>query len=510
VKLAARSFKIQLDLHAWLGVVSSVLLFVIFYCGVFALFHDELGVWQDPRLPHHGPAVSTPPAFDVLLRQLEQRVQIPQGAGVYLERHARFASAWVGHAPTNLELNLTLDYAGATRQPSDAQHSRLAEELYFMHFLYRAPGGIELAGCMGVALLVALVSGLVIHVKDLLRQAWQFRPRLRLRFSASDAHKVLGVFGLPFGLMFGWSGAVLGLFVLVSAPFVGLVYGGDERAFETARGYPQPKPPDNTRNRPMLPLDDLIAKATHIGHAHWPKAAPLAIEHVALRSYGAPDAWLTVGFATKAFEQHRQVHLAAHSGELLGFYGDGSAPAAQLDRVLFDLHYALFGGMLVKALYALLALGMCAVLLTGNLVWLERRDARRKHAGNRWLERGSVGACFGLVFGSAAYFAANRWLPSGMERRADVEFGLFLGAWALSLVAVLSWSAVSARRWTARLNLGAALLFGSVLARDCALEASAWWSTHARVSGDWLSVELLVLGLCVSCAAVSRLTAAPG
>ena len=514
MKLAARSFKIQWDVHAWVGVLSSVLLFVIFYCGIFALFHRELRVWQDPSVPHHGRPVNDRPSFGALLRQLEQRAELPRGARVHIEPRERFARVWIGHEPTQLELDLALEYAPVTRTARttarSAEHSRLADELYYMHFLYRAPGGIELAGLMGVALLVTLASGLVIHLKDLVRQAWQFRPRLRLRFSASDAHKVLGVFGLPFGILFGWSGALLGLFVLMSAPFVKLAYRGDQHAFEAARGYPEPRAPRSDGGAPMLPLDELVATATRLGQQHWPEAQPLTVEHASLTAYGEPAARLTVGFETKVFEQHRQVHLAAHSGELLGVYGHGPAPAAQLDRVLFDLHYALFGGRLVKALYALLALGMCTVLLTGNLVWLERRDAQRARPGSRWLERGSVGACFGLVLGSAVYFAANRCLPDGLQLRATWELGLFLAAWALSIVLVLASTAVSARRWTARLSLVAAVSFGAVLAHDCALEAAAWWRTRALVSEDWLSVELLLLALTLGCAAVSWRTAVPG
>jgi len=71
------------------------------------------------------------------------------------------------------------------------------------------------------------------------------------------------------------------------------------------------------------------------------------------------------------------------------------------------------------------------VAITGNLIWLERRDARRSHAGNRLMERATVGVALGCVVASAAYFAANRVLPAGLPARSSLEFRLFLLVWAL-------------------------------------------------------------------------------
>ncbi len=38
------------DVHTWLGVMASVVLSVMFVAGAFALFHDELSTWEDPRV----------------------------------------------------------------------------------------------------------------------------------------------------------------------------------------------------------------------------------------------------------------------------------------------------------------------------------------------------------------------------------------------------------------------------------------------------------------------------
>lgn len=104
---------------------------------------------------------SAPASFGALFDDLERRVHVPAGARFETSRHDDHATAWLLHSPTQLEKQLVLG------QPSE--HSRLAGELYYMHFFYRVPHGIEFAGVMGVLLLVTLVSGMLIHWKDLVR-----------------------------------------------------------------------------------------------------------------------------------------------------------------------------------------------------------------------------------------------------------------------------------------------------------------------------------------------------
>jgi uncharacterized iron-regulated membrane protein len=73
VKPSARTFRIQWDVHAWLGVVASLGLFVIFYFGTFTLFRAELSVWQAPELgaPHSDCRQSWEARFEAIARHVE-------------------------------------------------------------------------------------------------------------------------------------------------------------------------------------------------------------------------------------------------------------------------------------------------------------------------------------------------------------------------------------------------------------------------------------------------------
>ncbi|MEY4583320.1 MAG: hypothetical protein RL701_8023 [Pseudomonadota bacterium] len=499
MKFRPRTFKIQWDLHAWSGVIASLFLFVIFYCGMFALFNKQLAQWQDPALHQRADEPVAAASFGALLEAVQKKQAIPRGAQLEIWQ----TGARISHEATKLDQEI--DLTESATQKKSSEYSRLAEELYVMHFFYRVPLGIEFAGFVAIAFFIAIMSGVVIHLKDLARQLWQFRPDLRVRFSTSDAHKVLGVFGLPFAMMYAWSGALLGLYNVLAAPLVYGVYNGDQAALErAASGLGVPiKPSDKPAT--MLPVDELVQRAVATLRPRLASDKVLKPSSVRVDAYGDENAALTVHFEpTGVLEGEQGVQLQAATGRVLRVLGMPSAPSERMNKVLFGLHYASFGGELVRILYALLALAVCAVILTGNVIWLERRDPKRAHAGNRWLERLTVGFSFGLVLGSACYFAANRALPRGLQHRADIEYGLFLATWGMSALLVIS-RLGSARRWASELSRAAALTFALVVISDLATQRAHLLSAlRLGLPNVWL-VELLLASLALSFALLARL-----
>ncbi|TSC25161.1 PepSY domain-containing protein [Corallococcus sp. Z5C101001] len=489
MKLSARTFRIQFDLHAWAGVVASLFLFVIFFCGVFAMFREELEVWQEPAL-HVAPPSESPPSFDAMLARVKEQGPLPRGSHVGLLTHGetRFITAYL-FEPTGMRV-VWLDPLTGTAL---VERSRLASELYWMHFFYRLPWGMEFTGVVAVALLVALVSGLWIHLKDLRAQWWRFRPTARPRFSASDAHKVLGVFGLPFTAMLAWSGAVLCLAGLASQGFGSTVYRGQADRVTRLRGYTQPVREATGREAPMLSLDAVVARA----RASVPGAEGTP-RYVELHEYGDAGAWAGVYFQLSPLGPDHFAYVDSVNGEAFGSSVESRTPGFTVERIFFDLHAGRYAEALTKPLYALLALAMCVVLVTGNLVWLERRDPLRTRLGNRVLERLTVGVSAGLVFGAAVYCAANRALPWTLARRGDWEFGLFLGAWALAVVLALV-PRGSSRRVGSALCAGAAALFGGVVVADAALRDVNLFTALARGLPPVFLAEALLCALALGC-----------
>ncbi|NOK11384.1 PepSY-associated TM helix domain-containing protein [Corallococcus exercitus] len=489
MKLSPRTFRIQFDLHAWAGVVASLFLFVIFFCGVFAMFREELEVWQEPAF-HVAPPSESPPSFDAMLARVKEQGPLPRGAHVGLLTHeeTRFITAYL-FEPAGLRV-VWLDPLTGTAL---AERSRLASELYWMHFFYRVPWGMEFTGLVSVALLVALVSGLWIHLKDLRAQWWRFRPTVKPRFSASDAHKVLGVFGLPFTAMLAWTGAVLCLAGLAAQGFGSAVYRGQADRVARLRGYSVPVREALGRDAPMLSLDAVVerARASVPGAEGTPR-------YVELHDHGDANGWAGVYFQLSPLGPDHFAHVDTVKGETFGTSVESRTPNFTFERLLFDLHAGRFAEALMKPLYALLALAMCAVLITGNLIWLERRDPLRTRWGNRVLERLTVGVSAGLAFGTAVYCAANRLLPWSLARRGDWEFGLFLGAWALAVVIALVPSG-SSRRVGSMLCAAAAVLFGAVVVGNVVTQDANLVTALSRGLPPVFVAEAFLVAMALGC-----------
>jgi uncharacterized iron-regulated membrane protein len=505
LRTSARRHKIQRELHAWAGAAASVLLFVIFYSGVFALFNDDLAIWQGPATE---PAVTTAQpsrvSYDAILSQIEQQVAIPPGASLTFDlplaplAEPGIATVSVYHAPSRLGRDFRVDRVTGEARGEHREHSRLSEELHMLHFLYRLPWGIELAGVVAVALFVTLASGVIMGWKDLLHT---LRRRSPLRLSASDVHKALGVLSLPFAVSYAWSGALLGLLLVLALPLKHGLFGGDAAAYEAARSHRSATVVASGRPAARLPLDELTRRGAAAASAHFGAAQPLHAERLDIEHYRDENARFELRFSVVPFQKRRSVQLGPH-GDVLGFVGDSQAPTEAVNRVLFDLHYARAGGRLIKALYALFALCVCAVIVSGNLVWLERRDPARSRAGSRALERSMLGVCLGLVLASAAYLMANRILPASLPRRADAELAVFLGAWLFA--AALACARRVPRASAAALCAGAALGFGTVLVLDVVQRPAHLAAALRGVAPAMLSSETLVAALMLICACFWR------
>lgn len=494
MKLAPRTYAIQWDVHAWTGVAASLVLFILFYCGVFALYRNELAVWQDPVL-HAPPPHASPPSFAQMHRGLVEHTKASPHArlGFAIRPDRRFASAWMSEG-RDVEMYWIDSVTGRVA----ATRSRLADELYDLHFLHQLPGGQVASGLLSVALLVALATGLAIHLKDLRRQWWQFRPALRLRVSSSDAHKVLGVFGLPFTAALAWSGAVLCLGSWVAVGFTMTNFGGDFGRLAALHDSAWPSAPPPAADGAPRSLDEIIAAArTAVGA---PAQLPSRVD---VYDQGEPAAFTRVSFDAGAVGARRFAFVGNGSGAVLGTSDAPTPPSGRFTNALVDLHFGNFGGWLAKLLYALLAIGVCVVIATGNVVWLERRDPVRARAGNRLLLRLTVGVAGGLVLASSAYFLANRALPVDLAARADRELQIFLLVWAVAAVAALvpPWSARRITCWLAAVSSSvfAAVVLWGVVALDANLVTAL-----GRGVPDVFVVEVLVASLAIGCGAIAR------
>ena len=432
MKLSRHAFVRFWDVHAWIGVLGGLVLYVMFFAGGFALFRGELGDWQEGGAA--GVAGGSAETVGVLVeRALADRWQRLESVDVALPiEGARFVEVrWkVRSGDERGEMNL--DTATGALAPATSQ---LATILYWLHFLYhpKAVWGMYVAGLLGVAMLLAIVTGVLIHLKDLATQFHQFRPRKSVRVLWSDMHKVLGVMGLPFQLMYALTGALLCLVSVAMAFFVGPVFGGDRSAATASLWGEPPSVEAAARSGPAgqrLGVDALLARA----RVAVPGFRP---EYIQLEKIGDPAA--TVSFwgerAGRLFRRGDIVLRAADGALLAETVSSYPTATAATTRWVSGLHYAWFGGAAAKALYALLAAATCLTILTGNWIWLARREARAEAAGHRLLSKLTIGVGGGVLVGTAALFWANRLAPTIV--RPAVEAWAFFGVWTICAVLFL-------------------------------------------------------------------------
>lgn len=430
MKLKPRTYQIFWDVHAWGGVVSALVLYVMFFAAAFAVFHPELDQWGEPVPVAESTHAPSPP-LDPLLDQLQREVGLLGKSRVAFMPSPTGLTAYTSQGREQQPFRFSA--ATGRLEPS---RTELGTFLYSLHYLGPIPYGVYAAGVASMALFLTLVTGLLLHVKDLVRQWFQFRPASVARTWSSDMHKVLGVFGLPYQIFYAWTGAVLCLAGMSVGPtFEAMVFGGDERAAGAARGESGEVLEPTGKSTGRLPdLDVAVERA----RAAVPGLEPdwIGIEHVGdegsvIGVYGEVP-----GMAFGSAE----VLFAASDGRLIrAFTPEAATSLTRFEAWFYGLHYAQFGGYGIKFLYALLAFGTCAVIVTGNLVWLERRDWKRAHAGNRLLERLTVGWCAGLLVGTGALFVSNRLLPEGVAGRAALEQWVFALLWLLAALVPFLW-----------------------------------------------------------------------
>ena len=411
-------------LHTWGGLLPSWLLFVIVFAGTLACFDKEIERWMRPAL--HVPATDVMTA-DQVRDWLTTHVDAPLHA------------YWM-HGPTDREpywkLGWEKDGTGergrAVFDPASGQAmpDTVGGEFFFtLHYnLHAGTIGMYIVGLAGMFMLVALVSGIIVH-RRIFKDFFTLRPKANGQRAWLDAHNLFGVIGLPFHLVLAYTGVAV--FVATYMPAGGMVaYGGDPLAFyeEVQGGYHRDEL-DQPAGNPIA-LQGLLTDAQN----RWDGASLgwVIVEH-------PDDASSVVSIrrldSSRIGSPQDALIYDATTGELL--HQQHVPTSYQAYMWMVGLHMAQFGGQIVRVLYAALGLAGCAMLVAGTSVWLRKREGRQSKSLQ--LIRVLNGAVFfGMPSATLALLWANRLLPDSLDARATVESWCFALSWlAIAGFAVL-------------------------------------------------------------------------
>lgn len=475
-------------LHTWTGVVLGSLLFAIFWMGTLSVFDREIDRWMMP-----GTRLA------------------PSPRGVSLDRVARAvaptvpadASQWRVDLPTERTPVLRLSYRDGrgnvvVRQLDPARYELIPDQgtkagtgfIFPFHYglhLKWLDLGKWFVGLTGMAMLVLLVSGVVIH-KKIFAQFFTFRPDKPLQRSSLDLHNLTGVAGLPFHFMITLSGLIIFIGIYFPQAHWGAYDSGNEaKAAYTAEAYGRYTRPKAGTPGALASLDAMADRAER----EWAGGRPYFVRvwhpgdansYVELRRSYARDITMNLD----------QIYFDAGTGAVLHRFE--AAPVMTVQRFISGLHFIQFEHWTLRWLYFLAGLSGCMMIATGLLFWIEARraqHAKRGLAGVRVVEGLAIGSTTGIVIATLAFFVANRLLPLGIAGRAELETWTFSLAWVACFVHAWRWPALAWREQTWAI---------CVMALTCVLLNAVTTGDHvvrAASSGKWAvaGVDTTLLGV---------------
>lgn len=495
-------------LHTWCGLVCAWLLCLIFLAGTLSVFRAPISHWMsaEPALPRDARDVGMPAVLAAAGRLLDQ-----EGAG------ARF---WRIELPPATDRALRVfwrDAAGATHEA--AMDPRSGERLprpwgrkteggrHFMvlHYtLYGGDFGFWLVGWLSVGMLVALLSGVIVH-KRIFKDFFTFRPGQGAR-AWLDGHNASAVLTLPFQLMIVYTGLAIFYTSYMPGP-LRVLYGEQGMKGwhqELAAAGPAAASRDamtDARLAPGVPArQQLGAFLAAAQTAMDSPARMLMVERPGqatetIRVFGRVDEEASVRRFTA---QAGRAAFRAAGGEMTELRrADAPSGADVAHGVMERLHLATYGGWPLRWMYFLFGLAGTVMIATGAVLYAVKRRARHDGAFGaatpvfqRVVESLNVAAIAGGAVACIAYFHGNRLIPADWPARGQWEIRVFFLAWLATLLHALL--RPPSRAWREQFGMAALLCLSLPLVNGLTTGQSI--HTYVR-AGDVIaaSVEGVVL-----------------
>jgi len=429
--------------HSWLGVVTGILMFIICFTGALSVFgNPDLKIWSEPEL--HRPMPLDPAAIARLVETHgaavpeeythEVRVLLPgpRAYGDFLllfetEHGADERIMAFTFNPQTLALEQKLEGSPETvfAQESDTLESFLT---HFHANLHIGKLGLILTGLLGLTLVASIISGLIIHRK-ILKELFRFRPFRSVRLMLTDTHKVMSVWGVLFHGMIGFTGAFLGLTTVVLLPLAAFVsFEGDQEKL-LATVLPERMPVLSGEPLVDMKLDRVLEHSIASGGI---------TRSMTIMGWGDSNATVyvdTYGGEKMPSQSHSyRLRDGEHLSSSTGFALVGGVSGPILDY-MYPLHFGNFGGVAVRALWALLGLSTALIAVTGMMIWVERRafgaEGKLPKQSYLRLSKFTIGSCCGLVLSCCALFWTQRFAPALIAESFFVVWLLAIGFAAL-------------------------------------------------------------------------------
>lgn len=367
-------------LHTWAGVVIGSVLFAIFWMGSLSTFDREFDSWMRPGTRLQAPIA--PPSLD--------RLVLPHAAKL-----ASGSTQWGANLPTDGVDHLRFFYRDAAGEfitraidPHTgrliAEQGSLAGTGFFFPFHFRLhikwlDIGYWLVGLAGMAMLVLIVSGVIIH-KKIFIDFFLFRPQKQTPRASLDLHNLTGVLGLPFHFLITLSGLIIFMQIYFPLAHVG-TFGQGPQAQSTLQEQAFGRYARHRANIPagLASLDAMLAEAER----QWAGGQPFFV-----RVWHPGDAASYVevrrSYANEVTMNLDQVFFDGQTGHVLKRFE--ASPVMGVQRFVSGMHFIQFDHWGLRWLYLFAGLSGCVMIATGFIFgWNRAAPATPRRA---WLACG--------------------------------------------------------------------------------------------------------------------------
>lgn len=417
INLPKDETKAMVAVHGWSGILLGLLLYAVVLTGTAAVFAEEIGIWSAGHVAQQSaferPMADTmsdlggrtPAKYHEAIDLFEVG---DHDLGAFFHRHEMDKGELISRGifyVVGKDGSVTHTQPGTDEDVFGPRNDNaLSAFLVDTHVRLHVPNpwGLLLTGIVGLSMLVAAVSGLLIH-RHLFKDIFTLRRKASPVLVNRDRHSVAGTWSLPFAFVLAFTGSFFSFFGTIGVPIVAMAaFGGNVEALNEAvfgnPGKPDPRPAV-IGNFDRI-TKDAIARAGEIP------------TFIAIENFGRADARVTT------FHPPKSGGLApisllydgatARFNQVKPLIGPKPSAGGTLAAIMSPLHFGNFAGMLSKAIWFGLGFAMCYVTYTGIRLWLVRREDGARSLG--WLDRSLVivglGLPVALLASTAAFFVA--------------------------------------------------------------------------------------------------------
>lgn len=364
--MSPRTIRTWYLVHKWSSLVPMAFLLLLCVTGLPLIFHDEIealaGEDYETALPGP-PSASAGRSLDAILTAAlaDRPGEVP--LFMAFSQESPLLTVTTGPRPDAAGAEMTLLFfdRASGRALGPAPTGGFMETILELHtdLLLGLPGMLFL-GVMGIGFVVSLVSGVVLYAPFMRRLPFAtLRADRGKRVARLDQHNLVGMVALGWMLVVGLTGMINAF----ADPLTESWQNGEMASM--TRAYAG-SPPLDPKDYGSLDTAMAAARAALPGRSPqfigFPGGAWSSPHHYAVFFQG--DRPLTSHLLTPAL-------VDARTGELT----DARAMPALNQALMMSkpLHFGDYGGLPLKAIWAVLTLATIWVLWTGILLWLRRR-----------------------------------------------------------------------------------------------------------------------------------------